>query len=71
MHQLLSKKKNTVPQQEIATGQNLINIIMNDHAAYQALPQTPTRDMFEDDLSVFIDLQNATCGAYSILNRVM
>ena len=57
-------------QQEITTGQNLINIILGDHAAYQAIPQQ-VRDMFENNLTAFINLQNRTCGAYAMAHQLI
>ena len=57
-------------QQNIATEQNLINTIMDDHAAYQAIPQQ-VRDMFENNLTAFIGLQNRTCGAYAMAHQLI
>ncbi len=57
-------------QQNIATGQNLLNIILRDHAAYQAIPQQ-VRDMFENNLTAFINLQNRTCGAYAMAHQLI
>ena len=57
-------------QQEVATGQSLINTIMDDHAAYQAIPQQ-VRDIFENNLTGFIDLQNRTCRAYAMAHQLI
>ncbi len=57
-------------QQEVATGQSLINTIMDDHAAYQAIPQQ-VRNIFENNLAGFIDLQNRTCRAYAMAHQLI
>jgi len=57
-------------QQNIATGQSLINTIMDDHAAYQAIPQQ-VRDMFENNLAAFVNLQNRTCPAYAMAHQLI
>lgn len=56
-------------QQNIATGQSLINIIMDDHAAYQTVPQQ-VRDMFENNLTAFINLQNRACRVYAMAHQL-
>lgn len=57
-------------QQNIATGQSLINTIMDDHAAYQAIPQQ-VRNMFENNLTAFVNLQNRTCSAYAMAHQLI
>lgn len=57
-------------QQNITTGQNLMNSILGDHAAYQAIPQQ-MRAVFENNLAVFVDRQNRTCAAYAMAHRIL